>query len=189
MESETTLEKPLSVPGEVTQHLVDAYSATVIRNIFVKVGKYYARQQEGSLDAKLCLNEHELLFIDRYCSTEAADEVHVETAKECVIGKGDKQIKVNLAVLQKMKEKKLMTEVVSPKSENSSSEVQTNVYGEPRTNEPIPLPVVHNTVNKNAYEIRLDVLKEAVKMSDGNSHEALKIAEQFYKFVENKKRL
>ena len=176
MEFENTPERALAVPGEVTQRLIDAYSETTIRNIFLKVGKYYARQQEGRLDAHLHLNEHELLFIDKYCSDANENEVNVETTKECVIGKGDKQIKVNLGVLQKMKEKKLMTEVVKPHVVDTSETPD------------VPTPeIIHNTVNKNAYEIRLDVLKEATKLANGDSNKALQIAENFYSFVENKK--
>lgn len=183
MEFESTApERPLSVPGEVTQHLVDAYSASVIRTIFTKVKEYHRHQQMGRLDANLHLEQHELLFIEKYCNEPAGEEVHVETPKECTIGKGETQLKVNLGVFHKMKEKKLMTEVVSKK----------NLYGEDIPGdipEPERPPVVHNTVNKNAYEIRLDVLKEATKMADGDSKKALQIAESFYKFVENKRRL
>lgn len=184
MEFENTPEKPLMVPGEVTQKIVDSYSASIIRQIFKKVKIYYDNQKEGRLDAHLFLEPQELLLIERYCTDKHGDEIHVETPKECVIGKGDKQLKVNLGVFHKMKERKLISEVKSHEKVVPTFD-DTNSYGEPKEEN----PVIHNMVNKNAYEIRLDVLKEATQMAPGDPQKALQIAESFYKFVENKRRL
>jgi hypothetical protein len=50
---------------------------------------------------------------------------------------------------------------------------------------PSPKPVYQG--NLNAYEIRLNILKEAISLSNGSYTLALSIAEDLYKFVEGNK--
>jgi len=166
-------EMPLQAPSEATQHIIDTYSISVFKSIFVKIMDAVNTDQPASLPI---FNEHEICFMKKYCNTQSK-EVLIETPKECIIGNGEKQLKVKLDILQKMKEKKLMTESVNEESPTPSP--RGTGYA----------PEFISTSNKNAYEIRLDILKEAISCSSGNPERALKIAENFYKFVENKRRL
>lgn len=47
---------------------------------------------------------------------------------------------------------------------------------------------VVSSTNKNAYEIRLDILKQAISLSSGNANYALDLADKLYRFVEGPKR-
>jgi len=178
------LPSPQQIPPEATNQIIDAYSSSVMRSIFTKFQKYIDKSKSPSTlmqqEAKqeLEFDEHELLFMKKHCCSQV-NEVRVETPKECTIGNGDKQLKVKLDILHKMKEKKLMTEVVDSSKEELPS---------PPPGGSGCAPEIRNLVNKNAYEIRLEILKEAVSCSNNDPVRALKIAENFYTFVENRRR-
>ena len=174
-------DEPFQVPPEATQHVIDTYSVSVFKSIFTKIIGVIKTSEPSAGDILILpkFDEHEILFMKKYCSAQT-NEILVETPKECIIGNGEKQLKVKLDVLHKMKERKLMTEVVN----SSKEELPSPPPGGSDT-----ATGVRNVVNKNAYEIRLDVLKESIPFSKGDPDRAIKIADLFYRFVENKRRM
>ena len=177
---------PESTGPVSTDHIIEAYSAQTLSKILSRVRKYYDALQSPSIsieDEKLMQFEpHELAFIDKY-SKVLSNDISVKTPpgpQECTLGHGDKQLKVNLGVLQKMKEKHYIKEEQS----------LFKSYSPPSSELP-PIPPapeerqvqINNTVNKNVYEIRLDILKEALNIAEHDVDKAMKIAERLYSFV------
>jgi uncharacterized protein YjhX (UPF0386 family) len=164
---------PVSDPSDNTQknleQLIDEYANGMVRRIFTKLLNHITKKEE------LNITPEELLLINNQVNLhKKSDEIVVESPAECIIGNGVKKMKVDLSIYQKMKERNLVSETKdSPKSLITDSVVSDSK------------PV---STGKNAYEIRLEVLKEAIGMADGNSDEALKIAQKLYSFVENRKR-
>jgi hypothetical protein len=140
------------------------------------------------------LSDEDIRFINKNAvagfreMVEIGIEIPDVLGNKLVLTQGDVKLNLKREDIQKR-----LTATISPKAQEavktSMSEGQTGYMDLVKhLKESLTQQNAAPTVNKNAYEIRLDILKQAISMSGGNVDTALELADKLYKFVEGPKR-
>jgi hypothetical protein len=140
------------------------------------------------------LSDEDIRFINKNAVAgfremiEIGIEIPDMLGNKLVLTQGDVKLNLKREDIQKR-----LTATISPKAQEavktSMSEGQTGYMDLIKhLKENLTPQNVAPTVNKNAYEIRLDILKQAISMSGGNVETALELADKLYRFVEGPKR-
>ena len=203
------LKEIVEIPqNAATDDLVKSFADSLNKKLAEKLIKI----SNGDKDVELTEEERRFLKVQAGNPDNFSDEVEIETSKEFIIKKGKKALKVNTEVFDVSAAKntedilnKRMAEIARSKSiEYGLSNMETE---EPKAIRQEPI----RTVNKNAYEIRNDILMLAfnflkwqaeintIDMTTGKKadpsyttiprpDDVLEIARKFYAFVENNNR-
>jgi len=140
------------------------------------------------------LSDDDIRFINKNAvagfreMVEIGIEVPDVLGNKLVLTQGDVKLNLKREDIQKR-----LTATMSPQAHEavkaSMAEGQTGFTELVRhLKESLTPQTVVSTSNKNAYEIRLDILKQAISLSNGNVETALDMAERLYRFVEGPKR-
>lgn len=182
-----------TLPGFVpqsTDELIQSYENKLTQSIAFKT------LEASKKGISPVLSKEELAYLNKkvqQAKDDAKDEVSVITPAPIISlkkGKTEIQVKNAAQILQKMDEKYPKNKSVISESEPTPESIPL----EKPTQQSLP---ENRIVNKNAYEIRADVLNMAlswvtfkasnVPSSAVNDEDVLSTAQKFYKFVENRR--
>ena len=187
------------VPSHTTDVIISGYENKISQNIASKTLSASKRGEAPDF------TKEELLYLNRKAGEDEDTELKVITPAPLVtLKKGRTELNIGHAVklVQKMEEKYPTGTGISPSKDNTLppyyEEQVDYAVQQLQKEEPLRIEQPIKTVNKNAYEIRSDVLKMSIdflrwqtELDDSvlkpTTDSVLEVAQRFYKFVENRR--
>jgi hypothetical protein len=177
-----------------TDSLISAYEQKIQKSITSKVLEASANNKAPQF------SREEMAYLNTKADKEESKELQIETpTKEFIIKKGNKVLNVNTELFNKMNaicpEKGVLKSVVEEIPTSIPDVAERKVIPQWDTS---PIQTNVQTTNKNAYEIRSDILKMALEWIQFKFHnvepkdqisddKVVEIAKKFYFFVESRR--
>jgi hypothetical protein len=175
-----------------TDNIVDLYSENISKKLYRRI---LDSNDRGELELSL---EEKNFLENKFRELNELDEIKIETPSEFVIKKGNKSIKLDIEKMKEIVDAKPKviinpSKVLGIDENNHVVETETNLFKNDNNNNNRDIRLV----NKNAYELRNDIIEMAIewikfktiinKSTFISDEEVLGAAKMFYSFVENRR--